>query len=255
VTARIRKTFAGDTTFISGGAALDPAIAAGLLDFGFTLYQGYGITETSPVISAECPGRTRLGSVGPLLEEVEVRIEDADGEGVGEIVVRGPNVMQGYFRNPQATAEVLADGWYRTGDLGRLDRDGFLYVCGRVKNLIVTPNGKNVYPEEVENELLKSRFIAEAMVYGHRIDEVSEEVHAIIYPNQDALDDYQRTSQSGPLNEADVEELIRGEVRQASKNLADYKRVKKFTIRDDEFPKTTTRKIKRFAVEADIATG
>jgi len=163
--------------------------------------------------------------------------------------------MQGYFRNPQATAEVLADGWYRTGDLGRLDRDGFLYVCGRVKNLIVTPNGKNVYPEEVENELLKSRFIAEAMVYGHRIDAVSEEVHAIIYPNQDALDDYQRASQSGPLNEADVEELIRGEVRQASKNLADYKRVKKFTIRDDEFPKTTTRKIKRFAVEADIATG
>lgn len=255
VTARIRKTFAGETTFISGGAALDPAIAAGLLDFGFTLYQGYGITETSPVISAECPGRTRLGSVGPLLEGVEVRIEGADGEGVGEIVVRGPNVMQGYFRNPQATAEVLADGWYRTGDLGRLDRDGFLYVCGRVKNLIVTPNGKNVYPEEVENELLKSRFIAEAMVYGHRIDAVSEEVHAIIYPNQDALDDYQRASQSGPLNEADVEELIRGEVRQASKNLADYKRVKKFTIRDDEFPKTTTRKIKRFAVEADIATG
>jgi len=91
------------------------------------------------------------------------------------------------------------------------------------------------------------------MVYGHRIDAVAEEVHAIIYPNQDALDDYQRTSQSGPLNEADVEELIRGEVRLASKNLADYKRVKKFTIRDDEFPKTTTRKIKRFAVEADIA--
>lgn len=255
VTARIRKTFAGETTFISGGAALDPAIAAGLLNFGFTLYQGYGITETSPVISAECPGRTRLGSVGPLLEEVEVRIEGADGEGVGEIVVRGPNVMQGYFRNPQATAEVLADGWYRTGDLGRLDRDGFLYVCGRVKNLIVTPNGKNVYPEEVENELLKSRFIAEAMVYGHRIDSVSEEVHAIIYPNQDALDDYERTRRTGPMNEADVEGLIRAEVRQASKNLADYKRVKRFTIRDDEFPKTTTRKIKRFAVEADIATG
>lgn len=255
VMAKVRKNFAGDTTFISGGAALDPAIAAGLLRFGLTLYQGYGITETSPVISAECQGRTRLGSVGPLLEEVEVRIEGADEEGVGEILVRGPNVMQGYFKNPHATAEVLAGGWYHTGDLGRLDRDGFLYVCGRVKNLIVTPNGKNVYPEEVENELLKSRFIAEAMVYGHRIDAVSEEVHAIIFPDQDALDDYQRTKQSSPMNEADVEELIRGEVRQSSKNLADYKRVKKFTIREDEFPKTTTRKIKRFAVEADIAIG
>ncbi|MEA5112628.1 MAG: AMP-binding protein [Geobacteraceae bacterium] len=255
VMAKVRKNFAGDTTFISGGAALDPAIAAGLLRFGLTLYQGYGITETSPVISAECPGRTRLGSVGPLLEEVDVQIEGADEEGVGEILVRGPNVMQGYFKNPHATAEVLAGGWYHTGDLGRLDRDGFLYVCGRVKNLIVTPNGKNVYPEEVENELIKSRFIAEAMVYGHRIDAVSEEVHAIIFPDQDALDDYQRAKQSGPMNEADVEELIRGEVRQSSKNLADYKRVKKFTIREDEFPKTTTRKIKRFAVEADIAIG
>ncbi len=255
VTAKIRKSFAGDTVFISGGAALDPAIAAGLLRFGFTLYQGYGVTETSPVISAECRGKTRLGSVGPLLEGVEVRIEGVDSNGVGEILVRGPNVMQGYFKNPQATAEALAGGWYHTGDLGRLDREGFLHVCGRVKNLIVTPNGKNVYPEEVENELLKSRFIAEVMVYGHRIDTVSEEVHAIIFPNQDALDDHQRTTRSGPMSEADVEELIRGEVRQASNNLADYKRVKKFTIREDEFPKTTTRKIKRFAVEADIAIG
>ncbi len=255
VTAKVRKNFAGDTVFISGGAALDPAIAAGLISFGFTLYQGYGVTETSPVISAECQGKTRLGSVGPLLEEVEVRIEAADSDGIGEILVRGPNVMQGYFKNPQATAEALEGGWYHTGDLGRLDRDGFLHVCGRVKNLIVTPNGKNVYPEEVENELLKSRFIAEVMVYGHKIDAVSEEVHALIFPDQDALDEYQRKNQSGPLNEADVEELIRGEVRQASKNLADYKRVKKFTIREDEFPKTTTRKIKRFAVEADIAIG
>jgi len=134
VTGRVRKNFAGDTTFISGGAALDPAIAAGLLDFGFTLYQGYGITETSPVISAECPGRTRLGSVGPLLEGVEVRIDGADGEGVGEIVVRGAQRHAGILQEPpRQPSEVLAEGWYRTGDLGRLDRDGFLYVCGRVK--------------------------------------------------------------------------------------------------------------------------
>jgi long-chain acyl-CoA synthetase len=134
-----------------------------------------------------------------------------------------------------------------------MDRDGYLYICGRVKNLIVTPNGKNVYPEEVEIELLKSPFIAEAMVYGHRIDAVSEEVHAIIFPSQEALDDYERSRTGAPMTRGDVEVLIRQEVLEAGRNLADYKRVKKFTLREDEFPKTTTRKIKRFAVEADVS--
>jgi long-chain acyl-CoA synthetase len=254
VVSRVRKNFAGRTTFVSGGAALDPAIARGLARLGFTLLQGYGITETSPVISAECPGRARPGSVGTVLEGVEVRIERPNEEGVGEILVRGPNVMQGYYKNSQATEEALRDGWYRSGDLGRLDQEGYLYICGRVKNLIVTPNGKNVYPEEVEIELLKSRYITEAMVYGHRIDAVSEEVHAIIFPNQEALDDHERTRNGAPMTEADVEALIRREVLLAGKNLADYKRVKKFTLREDEFPKTTTRKIKRFAVEADVST-
>ncbi len=254
VTSKVKKNFASGTTFISGGAALDPDIARGLMRLGFTIFQGYGVTETSPVISAETAGRARLGSVGPLLEGVEVRIDGPDEHGVGEIVVRGPNVMQGYFRNPQATQEVLTDGWYRTGDLGRLDGDGYLYICGRVKNLIVTPNGKNVYPEEVEIELLKSRYIAEAMVFGHKVDAISEEVHALVYPNQEALDDYERERGAGPMTEADVEALIRGEVLAAGRNLADYKRVRKFTLREDEFPKTTTRKIKRFAVEAEVST-
>jgi len=254
VVSRVRKNFAGGTTFVSGGAALDPAIARGLSRLGFTLLQGYGITETSPVISAECPGRSRPGSVGTVLEGVEVRIDRPNEEGVGEILVRGPNVMQGYFKNPQATEEVLVDGWYLSGDLGRVDQDGYLYICGRVKNLIVTPNGKNVYPEEVETELLKSPYIAEAMVYGHRIDAVSEEVHAIIFPNQEALDDYERSHRGSPMTEADVEALVRREVLLAGKSLADYKRVKKFTLREDDFPKTTTRKIKRFAVEADVST-
>ncbi len=255
VVSRIKKNFAGGTMFISGGAALDPEIASGLMRIGFTIFQGYGVTETSPVVSAESPGRTRVGSVGPVFDGVEVRIEGANEEGIGEILVKGPNVMQGYFKNPLATEEALVDGWYHTGDLGRLDGDGFLFICGRVKNLIVTPNGKNVYPEEVEIELLKSRYIAEIMVYGHKIDAVSEEVHALIYPAQEALDDYERSRGTGPMTEADVEALIRSEVLSACKGLADYKRVKKFTLREDEFPKTTTRKIKRFAVEADVAIG
>ena len=255
VTAKVRQTFGAGTIFISGGAALDPAIIEGLTLVGLSIYQGYGITETSPIITAEQPGRRRLGSVGWPLQRIEVRIDEPNEEGVGEIVAKGPNVMLGYYNNPLATAEVLTDDWYRTGDLGRINDDGSLTISGRVKNLIVTPNGKNVYPEEVENELLKSPYIAEVMVYGHRVGPAEEEIHATIYPSQDALNDHCRLEGNCPMSEADVEVLLRREVQAACNALADYKRVRKFTIREDEFPKTTTRKIKRFAVEASISTG
>ncbi len=254
ITAKIRRRFGSGTIFISGGAALDPAIVKGLEKLGLTICQGYGITETSPVISAECPAYRRPGTVGRILPGIEVKIDRPNKEMVGEIMVKGPNVMQGYYRNPQATAEVLTDGWYRTGDLGRLDSDGFLSICGRIKNLIVTPNGMNVYPEEVENELLKSPYIAEAIVYGHKVAPATEEIHAKIYPNLAALDEYRSRQGKSPMTVADVESLLRAEVFAACEGLAVYKRVRKFTIREDEFPKTTTRKIKRFEVEASIST-
>jgi long-chain acyl-CoA synthetase len=253
VARKVKKAFGAGTVFISGGAALDPAIEKGLHDFGITVCQGYGITETSPVISAERPGRMRLGTVGLPLPEVEVRIDHPNEDGIGEILVRGPNVMQGYYNNPEATAEVLQEGWYRTGDLGRVDADGYLSICGRLKNLIVTPNGKNVYPEEVENELLKSRYISEVMVYGHKVSAMAEEVHAVIHPDQEELDNYAQQHGMTSMKLADVERLIRDEVLAAGKELADYKRVKRFTLRDEEFPKTTTKKIKRFAVEASVS--
>ncbi|HEY3308381.1 MAG TPA: AMP-binding protein [Desulfuromonadaceae bacterium] len=255
IKARIRRSFGDGTIFISGGAALDPAIAIGLARLGIAIYQGYGITETSPIISAEQPGAQRPGTVGHLLEGVSLRIDNPNEEQVGEILVKGPNVMQGYYHNSQATAEALVDGWYRTGDLGRVDKDGFLTICGRVKNMIVTPNGKNVYPEEVEIELLKSPFIAEVMVYGHRVGPAAEEVHAIIYPDQEALDNYCHSQGTCPINESAVEALLGSEVKSACAGLADYKRVRRFTIREDEFPKTTTRKIKRYAVEARVISG
>lgn len=254
IAAKVRKKLGCSPTFISGGAALDPEIALGMEKLGFTLHQGYGITETSPIISVECPGAKKLGSVGRSIPGVEVRIDAPNKDGVGEILVRGDNVMQGYYRRPQATAEAIKDGWYYTGDLGRLDEEGLLYISGRLKNLIVTPNGKNVYPEEVENELLKSPLIAEVMVYGHRIDPTSEEVHAQIYPDQVALDAYAANEGIEPLDQNTIESLLRQEVLNAGQRLADYKRIKRFTLRDDEFPKTTTRKIKRFVVEADIKT-
>jgi long-chain acyl-CoA synthetase len=254
VTKKVREAFGGSPVFISGGAALDPEVAATLMGMGLNVYQGYGITETSPVIAVETPTVKRLGTVGRPMPGVEVKIHDPNAEGVGEIWAKGPNIMLGYYNNQAATNEVITDGWYHTGDLGRIEDDGYLSICGRLKNLIVTANGKNVYPEEVENELLNSPFIAEIMVYGHKVNETSEEVYAMIYLDQDALDAHAAESGHGHFAPEEVEEIIRKEVLERGKNLADYKRVKRFTLREDEFPKTTTRKIKRFVVEADIDT-
>ena len=252
VTKKIREAFGGNPVFISGGAALDPVIASTLMGLGLTVYQGYGITETSPVIAVETPKEKRLGTVGKPMPGIEVKIHEPNAEGVGEIWAKGPNIMLGYYNNQEATDEAITDGWYHTGDLGRIEADGYLVICGRLKNLIVTANGKNVYPEEVENELLNSPFIAEIMVYGHKIDSTSEEVYAIIYPDQEALDAYAAEKSSEPFESQEIESIIRNEILERGKNLADYKRIKRFTLRDVEFPKTTTRKIKRFAVEADI---
>ena len=254
VAAKVKAAVGSNTTFVSGGAALDPSISAGFKELGLTLLQGYGITETSPVISAESPFKSKPGTVGEAMDGVEVTINNPNNDGEGEILVKGPNVMLGYYKNEKASAEVLQEGWYHTGDLGRFDNEGMLQICGRVKNLIVTPNGKNVYPEEVENQLQKSPFIAEIMVYGHKISPTAEEVYAVIFPDEEYLFNHEKEQDNGPLSENEIESLIKREVLSYGKELADYKRVKKFTLREDEFPKTTTRKIKRYVVEPEIST-
>ncbi len=254
VTNKVQQTFGENTTFVSGGAALDPEIADGFHSLGLRLLQGYGITETSPVISAESPFNSKPGTVGKTLDDVTVKIHSPNDVGEGEIIVKGPNVMKGYYKNPDATAEVLKNGWYHTGDLGRFDEDGMLVICGRVKNLIVTPNGKNVYPEEIENQLLKSPYIAEIMVYGHKVGRTAEEVYAVVFPDEETLFTLSKERGGSALSAREIEDLIRKEIQQFGKDLADYKRVKKFTIREDEFPKTTTRKIKRYIVEPEIST-
>jgi len=254
VIAKIQQSLGGKTIFVSGGAALDPTVAAGFHSLGLKLLQGYGITETAPVISAESPFKSKPGTSGEALDGVEILIDNPNSDGEGEIKVKGPNVMLGYYNNEAATAEALVDGWYRTGDLGRIDEDNMLSICGRVKNLIVTPNGKNVYPEEIENQLLKSPYIAEIMVYGHKVGATAEEVYAVIFPDEEALFALAKEQNNGPMSAPEIEALIRREVLAQGKALADYKRVKKFTLREDEFPKTTTRKIKRYIVEPEIST-
>ena len=254
VAKKVKQSLGERTTFVSGGAALDPAIAEGFNNLGLTLLQGYGITETSPIISAESPFKSKPGTTGEVLQGIEVTIDNPNADGDGEIKVKGPNVMLGYYNNKIATAEALSDGWYRTGDLGHIDKDNMLSICGRVKNLIVTPNGKNVYPEEIENQLLKSPYIAEVMVYGHKVGATAEEVYAVIFPDEESLFTLNKEQADKPMSADEIETLLRKEVLAWGKDLADYKRVKKFTLREDEFPKTTTRKIKRYIVEPEIST-
>jgi long-chain acyl-CoA synthetase len=254
ITSKIRKELGGNIAFISGGASLDPSLQKGLRNLGLSVYNGYGITETAPLVAVNSKvGGDRLGSVGKVMPDVEIKIVDASEDGIGEIWIKGPNVMKGYYNNPQATAEVLTEGWYHSGDLGYIDKDNFLFVMGRMKNLIVTGNGKNIYPEEVEAELVKSPYIEEAMIYAHKPGTTDEEVRAVVYLNQDALDAYAKEQGIKELTKKDVYNLIRAEIKKYSANLADYKRAKEFMIRDEEFPKTSTRKLKRYAVDEVIS--
>jgi long-chain acyl-CoA synthetase len=231
---------------ISGGAPLAQSVARDFETLGFPLLQGYGLTESGPVLCLNPPARPRNETVGPPLPTVEIRILEADRNGIGEVLARGPMIMQGYYRNPAATGEVLRDGWLHTGDLGCIESDGYLRIVGRRKNVIVTAAGKNVYPEEVEAALLKSPYISEILVLGITKPNTNhEEVHALIFPNYEELDRYGNRGGRRLDNEG-VEDLIRQEIRRVSAELPDFKRVKGFEIRSEEFPKTTTRKIKRY---------
>lgn len=226
--------------FASGGAALDPAIARDLLALGIEIIQGYGLTETSPVTHANRPGKgNRIGTVGPPIEGVEVKIVPVDGaaKGEGEILIRGPNVMKGYFGNPGLTKEVLRDGWFHTGDVGRVDRGGYLTICGRSKNVIVNESGKNIYPEEVEEELARSPMFSAACVIGKKSPRGGEDVFAVVVLDPDA---------AIPDGETERNEVVRAELNRLSSALADYKRVSEFIIwPGEELPRTTTLKFKR----------
>jgi long-chain acyl-CoA synthetase len=239
--------------FVSGAAGLPPEVFWGLTDLGWTVLEGYGLTECSPVVAANRPERTQPGSVGWPLPGVEVRIDSPDAEGNGEIAVCGPNIMLGYYGNPGATAEVLRDGWFYTGDLGRQATDGRLRITGRLKNMIATAAGKKIYPEEVETALAGSPYIHEIVVTGDPRDDGREEVHAHIVPNREALEALAAT-QGRTCDDAFILETLKREVETRGQALAPYKRVRRVIVRSEEFPKTTTGKIRRHNLAADAAT-
>ncbi len=230
---------------VSGGAGIAAEVVDGFRKLGFDFLQGYGLTETAPIISVNRTTANRVGSVGPPLPDVEVRIEEPDALGNGEIVVRGPNVMSGYFQNREETAKVLSgDGWFRTGDYGHLDGDGFLFITGRKKNVIVAKNGKNVYPEEIELKIGRSPLVLECMALGKRAEAKGEEIWLIVVPDMERLIEMAEGSGRSLTTEF-LADRIRRIVREYNASEPIYRRIARFIIREDEFPKTTTRKVRR----------
>lgn len=226
---------------ICGGAALSPEITRDFNAWGIVLQEGYGITECSPLVAVNPYSRVKAGSVGPAVPGCEVKIDAADGEENGEILVRGGNVMMGYYNAPDATAEVLTeDGWFRTGDLGHLDKEGFIYITGRKKNLIILSNGKNVFPEELEEHLSHESIVKESVVIGRKDSSGNVAITAVIYP------DPELTEGKTP---DEIREAVKEAVLNTNKRLPIFKHIQNFDIRETEFEKTTTKKIKRFLVK------
>ena len=231
---------------ICGGAYLDQEIIDTFESIGITILNGYGITECSPLITCNRNRYQKKGSVGLPILGSEVKIKDPDENGEGEICVKGPHVMLGYYKNPEATAAAFdEEGYFKTGDYGRLDEDGWLYITGRLKNIIVLSNGKNVYPEEIEAEIAKVFGVNECIVYAgeSRSQSGKEVIVAEIFPDFDALKEKGIT---------DVQEYFEEEIKRINSRMVSYKAVKKVKIREVEFPKNTSRKIIRFAIDKTI---
>ncbi len=243
--AQIHNNFGGNLrVFISGAAGIDPEVAKGFRSLGIFFVQGYGLTECSPIVALNRDVDFKDDAAGLPLPGLDIRIDNPGADGIGEIVVRGKSVFMGYYEDPETTAHVMEDGWFHTGDLGYMDNAKFVYITGRKKNVIVTKNGKNIYPEEIEILLGKSPFIKECIVYG-KDDPVYGDVvvSATIVPDMEAI---QAEFDGRQPSSEEIHELIRKEVKEVNKSLVIYKYVKDFDLREEEFAKTTTKKIKRY---------
>jgi long-chain acyl-CoA synthetase len=235
--------------FTSGGARLAPEVMEGLEALGFTVLEGYGLTETSPIVSFNPAGKRKPGSAGKAVPSAEIIItppasgeaEEHAGHAVGEVAVRGPMVMKGYYRRPRETAEVLSDGWFRTGDLGYLDDEGYLFITGRLKEVIVLASGKNVYPEEVEKHYLGSPLIKEMCVL-----ERDGRLHAVVAPDM---------AEARARGVGNIHEALRWELTALAGGLPPHMRIKGFGISREPLPRTPLGKLRRFAVGEGITAG
>ena len=233
-----------------GAAPMDKKTILGYNSLGIELVQGYGLTESSPVISAETDERKRPGSVGLPINGVKVKIDNPDQEGIGEILAKGPNIMLGYYENEEATRKALdKDGWLHTGDYGYIDEEGFIYITGRKSDLIVLRNGKNVYPQEIEFLINKLAYVDESLVYSRDKSKTDTLLGAKIVYNKDIIKE-----KFGDKTEKEYQDLIWKDIKEINEELPTYKHIKEITITDEPLEKTTTQKVKRFVEIQKIET-
>ncbi|MBP5320010.1 MAG: AMP-binding protein [Kiritimatiellae bacterium] len=247
---RVKKTLGGRLRFlIVGGAPCPKKILRAYRKLGLPLLEGYGLTECAPVVSIAGVRASRIGTIGRKLPNIEVRIADPNEQGVGELQIRGPIVMKGYFQNPAATQEVFDGDWLKTGDLATMDADGYLSICGRKKSLIVNREGKNIYPEEVEFTLGKDPLLSDLIVLGYTVGgEPGERVGVIIAPNKDQI---QAALGDDPAWEA-VEELVQNHVKTRCEDLADYKHPRKIVVSHEPLERTSVQKVRRYAYQGTL---
>ena len=226
---------------IAGGAAMSKDAIQGFLNLGINLLQGYGLTETSPVVAGENDKFKRCGSVGFPLPGIDVKIDEPNSDGIGEIIVKAPTVMLGYVDNDAATAEVIKDNWFHTGDLGYFDKDGFLFVTGRKKDVIVLKNGKNIFPEELEILINKLPYVSESMVFGRPCDDGDYKISAKIVYNKDVLN-----TTHPNISEEDLLNLVWNDIKESvNHKMPAYKYIREIILTDTPLIKTTTQKVKR----------
>ncbi len=229
--------------FVAGAAAFDPKMEKGLNDLGIDTYQGYGLTETSPVIAAEHKTVVKFGSVGKVFPSLQASIFEPNEEGIGEIIVKGPTIMKGYVGNQEATDEVIQNGWFHTGDLGYFDKQNFLFITGRKKNVIVLRNGKNIYPEEIEAMINDIVGVKESMVFGKPENSDQNDLKIsckVVYDAEIMKEKF------GLETQEEIHNRIWRQIKEINKRMPTYKYIKELILTEEELIKTTTQKIKRF---------
>jgi len=241
---KVLKGLGGRLRFMFvGGAPCPVHVLQGFRRLGVPIIEGYGLTECSPVVSATNLRESRLGTIGKKLPNIEVRVAEPNDQGVGELQVRGPVVMKGYYKNIEATREAFDGEWLRTGDLAAIDAQGYLSICGRKKALIVNREGKNIYPEEVENVIARDPFVADVVVVGYTVGGVpGERVGAILVPNLDVV----QAAHGGQLPEWEqIDRLVRERVHAQCESLAEYKHPRKLVVRREPLERTSIQKVRR----------
>lgn len=242
---KIHKLFGGNIKlFISGAASLDAEIEQKFRNLGFNLVQGYGLTETSPVVAIGTKENYKVGSIGKTVPSVEAKIINPNKEGTGELIVKGPSIMLEYYKNRKATNEAVIDGWFYTGDLAKIDEEGFIFISGRKKSVIVLKNGKNIFPEEMEGLINKIEGVEESFIYGKQISEDKNDIkiNALIVYDEETVKNAYKVE-----NEEEIYKAISGKIKELNKLMPQYKAIRGIKITTKPLIKTTTNKIKRQA--------